>query len=209
VTDYVTRRIAKGQVRGIALQVIGDDLHLAYAFSREPIAQVRYLVVPTSSEPPGLEPLDGGTLSKDRTLTPEHVLSPPEQRAHEPTLGCTDNGCFVAWHAGPTHGAGVALVDGADGSVRWHKQFAPRGGHPRIARSSTGSLLLAWAEGGRLTVAPLGPDGVGQASKVARIVGEQPACSVAAGAKRGEWYLSWLDFEAGHLEPYVARIVCQ
>jgi serine/threonine-protein kinase len=30
-----------------------------------------------------------------------------------------------------------------------------------------------------------------------------------AGSKPGEWYLSWLDYETGHLEPYVARVQCK
>lgn len=206
-TDYVARRIARGQVRDIALEVLGDELHFAYAFVRDPLAQVRYQVVPRSSPPPGLSAPDGGKSSEDRTLGAEQILSPLRQRAHEPTLSCTGRGCFVAWHAAPPNGAGIAFLD-QQGAVRWHKPLAPRGGHPRIGHAPTGETLLAWSEGGRLTVAALGLDGVGPASKIARVVGEQPACSVAAGAKRGEWYLAWLDFEGGHLEPYVARIVC-
>jgi serine/threonine-protein kinase len=41
------------------------------------------------------------------------------------------------------------------------------------------------------------------------VVGDQPPPAVSAGSKQGEWYLAWSDFEAGHLEPYVARILCQ
>ncbi|MBW2526233.1 MAG: serine/threonine protein kinase [Deltaproteobacteria bacterium] len=209
VTDYVARRVARGQIRDIAMQARGERIHVAYAFARDPIAQVRYQILPHDTPPPGLETPDGGKSTEDRTLATERVLSPPEQRAHEPTLGCIDQGCFVAWHAGSSHGAGIAFIDGGDGEVRWHKQFAPRGGHPRIAVAKDGAVLLAWSEGGRLTVAPLDENGVGPTSRVARVVGEQPACSLTAGAHPGEWYMAWLDFEAGHLEPYVARFQCK
>jgi serine/threonine-protein kinase len=68
---------------------------------------------------------------------------------------------------------------------------------------------LAWAESGRLHSAALGREGVGPGSKVARVVGEQAAPSIAAGSNKGEWYVSWLDFEQGHKEPYAIRMLCQ
>ena len=39
--------------------------------------------------------------------------------------------------------------------------------------------------------------------------GDQPTPSIIAGEKPGEWYVAWLDYEAGHLEAYGARLVCK
>ena len=35
------------------------------------------------------------------------------------------------------------------------------------------------------------------------------ALASRAGSKPGEWYLAWLDYEAGHLEAYAARVQCK
>ena len=51
--------------------------------------------------------------------------------------------------------------------------------------------------------------GVGAPTRIARISGEQPAPSITAGTKPGEWYVAWLDYETGHLEPYAARVLCK
>jgi serine/threonine-protein kinase len=47
------------------------------------------------------------------------------------------------------------------------------------------------------------------AARIARIGSDSPPPSIAVGAKPGEWLVAWLDFEAGHLEPYAARVVCK
>ena len=66
-----------------------------------------------------------------------------------------------------------------------------------------------WFEGGFVTTASIGQGGVGAPSRVARVTGDQPTPSIAPGRKPGEWYLAWLHFEAGHLEPFTARIQCR
>ena len=52
-------------------------------------------------------------------------------------------------------------------------------------------------------------DGVGPTTLFARVSKGQPPPSIAPGAKPGEWYIAWLDYEAGYLEPYAARVQCQ
>ena len=75
--------------------------------------------------------------------------------------------------------------------------------------NANGEAQIAWFERGNVMTASIGRDGVGVPSKVARISGDQPPPSIAAGAKAGEWYIAWLDFETGHLEPYAARVQCR
>jgi hypothetical protein len=114
----------------------------------------------------------------------------------------------VAWH-GAQGDAGIAFVDATSGETRWQRLLGPRGTHPSLATSPDGEVRLVWSEGGRLSTAKLGPEGIGPPSKVARVVGNQPAATLAPGATPGEWYLAWLDFEAGRPEPYVARLRCR
>jgi serine/threonine-protein kinase len=66
-----------------------------------------------------------------------------------------------------------------------------------------------WFEGGRVVTAALAKDGLGPVTKMARVISDQPTPSITAGEKPGEWYIAWLDYEAGHLEPYAARVQCK
>jgi serine/threonine-protein kinase len=78
-----------------------------------------------------------------------------------------------------------------------------------VGVASGGQAQLVWYEGGRVLTASVSKDGMGTPSRVARISGEQPTPSIAAGQKPGEWYVAWLDYETGHLEPYAARVLCR
>ncbi len=207
LTDYVFRGRARGEVRALAAAAVEGRFHFAYALAREPHWQIRYQSVAADAQPPGLEPADAAAPG-DRTLTEELEVSPTNMRAVAPSLGCTRAGCFVAWHDALGAGAGVAFIDAPSGKLQWHKRFALRGGHPTIGVASGGELRLVWNENGRVITASLGREGIGPQSRIARVVGEQPAPSVAAGSEPGEWTIAWRDFEAGHLEPYVARIRC-
>ena len=103
----------------------------------------------------------------------------------------------------------MAFIDGKTGKRQWHKRFTTKGRYPAVGVAPNGEASIAWFESGRVLVAPLGREGVGPSTKIARVVGRQPPPSIAPGAKRGEWYIGWLDFESGHREPYVVRIACQ
>ena len=78
-----------------------------------------------------------------------------------------------------------------------------------MAVAATGQAQMVWFEGGKVLTAAITRDGVGTPTRIARISGEQPTPSIAAGSKPGEWYLAWLDYETGHLEPYAARVQCK
>ncbi len=147
----------------------------------------------------------------DRAVGTLRPITPEKDKADTPSLACTENGCFLAWHGEKTPGGGgayVAFVDGKNGQKIWNKRFAMQGGRPSVATSSDGNARIAWYENGRVRFAALGRDGVGPSSLVARIAGDQPRPSITRGANDHDWAVAWLDFEAGHLEPYAARISC-
>jgi serine/threonine-protein kinase len=208
LVDYVPQPTKRRSVRAMSVATTSGRVHVVYAYTQEPLGQIRYQAIDESTAPPGLEPAKPSGKAADRTLGKELIVSPRNARAVDPTLGCTEDGCFVAWHQ-PQGGGGVALIDPKTGEPRWHRALSPRATHPAVGVSPEGEARLAWVEGGRLATAALGVDGVGPASRIARVIGEQPPPAVAAGAERGEWYLTWLDFEAGQQEPYVARVRCR
>ena len=102
------------------------------------------------------------------------------------------------------------IVPGAKTELVVHaSQWAPQRVTVPAGKPDAGEIQLAWVESGRLLTASLGREGVGPVSKVARVVGEHPPPSIAPGAKAGEWYIAWLDYEQGYREPYAVRVECQ
>jgi len=60
----------------------------------------------------------------------------------------------------------------------------------------------------RLRMAQLTRDGLGAVTSLSRVSGFQPQPDVAAGEKRGQWYISWRDYESAHLEVFALRTDC-
>jgi serine/threonine-protein kinase len=121
--------------------------------------------------------------------------------------------CILVWHGEPQGGGGAyaAFIDPAKAQPIWKKKFSPKGAHPAIGMTATGQAQLAWYEGTRVATASVTRDNVGQITKFARVTGEQPVPSIAAGTRSNEWLIAWLDYETGqpgHLEPYAARVSC-
>ena len=90
----------------------------------------------------------------------------------------------------------------------WRKKLAEKGGHPTLAASPDGEVGVAYFERGSVRVATLTRDGVGAPSTVAKVSGDQPRPTLAAGHSKGEWFVAWQDTEATHSEVYVARVAC-
>jgi serine/threonine-protein kinase len=91
----------------------------------------------------------------------------------------------------------------------WRNKFSRTGSHPAVAVSATGQAQVVWFEGGKVMTASINRDTIGPPSRIARISGDQPMPSIAAGSKPGEWYLAWQDYETGHLEAFAARVLCK
>jgi hypothetical protein len=208
LSDYVARGSVSPMITHVSSTARGNQVHLAYTVSMDRKRQIRMQTVAADSAPPGLEDEEA---KEDRTVGHEIAITQRRNSAINPSIGCVDEGCYIAWQFTLRGGAGVAFVETATKKVQWHKRFTMVGKNPTVAASPTGDVQLVWHEGGRLITSSLSRSGLGPRSKIAKVVGSQPPASLAPGPKRGEWYVAWLDYESGsgHLEPYATRIVCQ
>ena len=127
-----------------------------------------------------------------------------------PAIACGTEGCFLAWH-GESGGAYAALIEPVLGRVLWRKKFAPLGGHPSLASSSTGQVEVAYYEKGFVRIAQLTRDDGSEprCRTIGRITNEQPRPSIASGSQKGEWLVAWQDFESGHTEAFATRLQCR
>ena len=125
----------------------------------------------------------------------------------QPRIACGASGCFVVWDD-EGGGALAAFVDKAKGESLWHREFSRGGARPAVGVAPDGAIV-AWYEKSRVRVAKMTRDGVEKPSTLARVGGYQPYPAIVAGAEQGEWYVSWRDYEAGHLESFVIRAKCQ
>jgi serine/threonine-protein kinase len=222
LTDLVSSGAARSRARLPALASAGGALQLVYRLERDPQRLVQAMRILPSMLEKGLGPRDTNARSAvplpagrapakvDRTLAEATLVNGDRARADGPAMACGGGSCFVVWHGDPgTGGTSAALLDPTTGKPIWRKRFSASGTRPAVAARPDGGAQIAWLEGGFVTTASIGQEGVGAPSRVARVTGDQPAPSIAPGRKPGEWYLAWLHFEAGHLEPFAARIQCR
>ncbi|WP_437568742.1 protein kinase domain-containing protein [Sorangium sp. So ce542] len=209
LTDVTPTGPSKPRVRLPSIAVTSDVMHLAFRFDRDPMRVIQYMRLPLASADKGLPPAAPGKRA-DRALGELSLVNSDRARSDSPSLACGAAGCFVVWHGeAPIGGASAAYIDPAKGQPLWRKRFSKTGARPSIAIAPSGQAQLVWFEQGRMLTASINRDGIGAPTKFARVSGDQPAPAISPGAKPGEWYVAWLDYEAGHLEPYAARIQCR
>jgi serine/threonine-protein kinase len=217
--------VNKSRARLPVLAAAGGALHVVYRLEREPYRLIeamrllpshleKGLALRDSAAPPSRSPLPlpaGRAPARvDRTLAEATLVNTDRARGDTPSLSCGGGACYLVWHGDPpAGGASAALIDPSNGKVIWRKHFTKAGGHPAVAARPDGTAQLVWFEGGYVATAGIGQGGVGPATRIARVTGDQPTPSIAPGRKPGEWYLAWLHYEAGHLEPFAARIQCR
>jgi serine/threonine-protein kinase len=208
-TDYVGKR--PPVVRNPSVAIASNALYVTYELDRDPKQHlIQRLRVPLGSPEltTGLEPLKAPRgPRKDRELGDVQVVNEDKAPSNAPDMACGSEGCFLAWN-GEQGGAYVALVDPDRGRVMWRKLLAAKGSHPSLSSSSSGQVMVAYFEAGRIRLATLSRDGVGTPSPVAKITGDQPRPSLAS-ARPGEWLVAWQDAEERHSEVYAARVVCK
>jgi serine/threonine-protein kinase len=135
-------------------------------------------------------------------------LSTNDRDKHvDPRIVCDADHCYVVWNE-EKGGAFAALVDRKKGQTMWHREFSRTGSAPSLAPAPNGAMLV-WYEASRVKMAPMTRDGVDTPSSLAKVGGFQPFAAIAAGTKPGQWYISWRDYESGHLENFVVRAECQ
>jgi serine/threonine-protein kinase len=157
----------------------------------------------------GLEPTKKSDVHGDRTQGEVALVNTDKSRADSPILACGGGLCFLVWNGEQGGGASAAFIDPSKAQPIWRKRFARGGAHPSVAVSATGQAQVVWYEGGKVVTAAITRDGVGAPTRFARVSGDQPPPSISAGDRAGEWLISWLDYEAGHLEAYAARVRCK
>jgi serine/threonine-protein kinase len=204
-TDFIPVGSGKPRVRLPSIATHGDALYATFRLERDPTRAVYVLRIPIAEAGKGLGPAPSG--KTDRTLGEATLGNADKTKADSPSIACGGEGCVAMWHAEMQGGLfGLGLEGGK--AQPWRKKLS-KGARPAIAFAASGQGQVVWFEGGRVVTASLAKDGLGPVTKIARVISDQPTPSITAGEKAGEWYIAWLDYEAGHLEPYAARIQCR
>jgi serine/threonine-protein kinase len=208
-TEYALRPL-KAKARTPSLGTSGGFLNIVFGFERGDQHAVHRLRI-GSSDPvleKGLEPAPPATAGReDRELGESTTVSLDKSKADLPQIDCGAEGCFLVWHE--PLGVYAGYMDAARGQVLWRKKLDVRGTHPALAIAPSGAAVAAWFEGGKVKLAILGRDGVGAPTVVARANGDPLAPSLSSGGAPGEWFVTWLNSETGHVEPYAARVLCK
>ena len=210
-TDFVPAGPMKPRARLPSLAVGGGALQIAFKLERDQQRSfIQRIRLPFGDAGKGLEPEKKGAKKADRTIGELSLVNTDKAKADSPALSCGVSGCFVTWHGDGGGGAWEAVIDPTKAQPTSRHKVGKAGGRPAVAIAPSGQAQVVWFEQNTVLTATLNRDGdVGTAVKIGRVVGDKPTPSLVAGSKPGEWYVAWLDYEAGHLEPYAARVLCK
>jgi serine/threonine-protein kinase len=214
-TDYPPRG-GKPRVRYPSIGIASGFLDIVFRLERDPQRLIQLLRINTtdpalvrgiepSAEKPSPKDKDA---SRDRELGDAQAVSGEREKGDTPRIDCVTEGCFLVWHA-DGGGANAAYMEATKGQILWRKKFDAKGARPTLAIAPSGAVQLAWFEGNRLKIAAMTRDGVGLPTTIARTLGDPAPPSVVPGGAPGEWYVTWLDAEAGHPELVGARALCK
>lgn len=208
-TDYDPFKGKQAKVDAPSIAISKANVFVSYTLERDKQFLVERMRLPVG----GLE-LQGSGLDKGAPTRGQHelgetlVVNDDKVGGEYSSIACSKDACFLVWHELEKGGAQAALVDPSRGTLLWRKRFAPHGGHPAVAAAADGQAEVVFYEAGRVRLASISRDGVGAPSTFGKTAGEPSRASIAAGHARGEWLVSWLDVEAGHTEPFLARLEC-
>jgi serine/threonine protein kinase len=202
-TDYEPE---KGRLPRVSVPTVGvsnANVFVGYALERDREHLIERMRVPMlGPDAPSTPPKGKAELGETATVNEEKI------GGDYPAVACTRDACYLVWHE-IDKGAQAALLDPVKGTLLWRKRFTPRGGHPAVVSSIDGQAAVAYYESSRVRLASISRDGVGTTSTFAKVTGDQPRPWIAPGRAHGEWYVAWLDLEAGHTEAFVARLQCR
>ncbi|MBI5537363.1 MAG: protein kinase [Deltaproteobacteria bacterium] len=185
--------------------ILGDRLLIAYLVERGRYHEILLQRIALADPQLARGVAEWGRPPRDMVVGAITKITPTALKVGPPEMACGEGACIIAWRSQPT-GSHLAMIDISTGAVKWRKVASPQGTQVGVGLDDKGGGLAAWYEDGRVRVAPLGEDGVGPASAVGRVHGDQPSPSVAW--NNGAWVVGWTSFEAGHPEPYLARVTC-
>jgi eukaryotic-like serine/threonine-protein kinase len=208
LTEFVPDKGQEALAGKADAAIVDNTLNIVFELENRKYASIKMLRVPLDSKE-----LEGGLNEVFKQEETRHVgqlidVSRADGKHGQPRISCVAEGCFVVWD-NEGAGATASFVNGETGEPIWYREFAPKGARPGLGRATDGSTLLVWYENGRVRAAALNRDGIGKHSILGRVSGYQPYPEVIPGNKRGQWYVSWRGFEAGHLEAFVARTQCK
>ena len=205
-TDYEADKGKSPRVSSPSVAVSSANVFVSYALERDKQHLVERMRIPLTS--PDLVTGLSGSAKTSRELGEVTTTSEDKIGSDFPAITCNKDACFLVWHE-LDKGAQAAVIDPVRGTLLWRKRFAPRGGHPAVATTPDGNAEVAYYEGGRVRVATISRDGVGTTTTFAKVTGDPPRPWLAPGRARGEWFVAWLDVEAGHSEAFVSRLTCR
>ena len=196
--------------RGDATQpfatVWGNQLFVSYRYEQgTQTTEIRLLRIPLDSGIFSGESL--ATVVDEDSWAGESITLRSQPKQAEPSMVCDGEGCLVVWDD-ENGGAFAGYVPANQNATLWHREFSTKGKRPVVARNAKGDITVAYFAGDRLFLAPAGKDGMGEPSVISRVSGFQPSPTLIAGETEGDWLMSWRDYEAGHLEIFVARAHC-
>jgi serine/threonine-protein kinase len=206
---------------GVKVSASKPDVAVAHGtlfvvFALETATETRPMLLRVKLDDPELSSAPGDpALDKKRkrnkgdwTVGTTKPLAPAAKGKNaQPRIACSTEGCFAAWDD-ENAGANLAFIDKDRGEAIWHREISRRGARPAVAVSGS-SAAVAWYESSRVKIALISRDTLGEPSVLARVSGHQPYPAITPGLEPGQWYISWRDYEAGHLEAFVVRAGCQ
>jgi serine/threonine-protein kinase len=205
-TDYEADKGKSPKVSAPSIAVSGANIFVSYALERDKQHLVERMRVPFTS--PDLAAGLQGSSKTSRVMGDVTDSNEDKVGGDFPAISCNKDACFLVWHE-IDKGAQAALIDPVKGTMLWRKRFAPRGGHPAVTTTPDGLAEVAYYEGGKVRVAAISRDGVSTTSTFAKVTGDQPRPWIAPGRTKGDWFVAWLDVEAGHTEAFVSRLTCR
>jgi serine/threonine protein kinase len=208
-TDYQPEKGKPVHISSPTAAVSSANLFIAYSLERDREHLVERMRLQLgSAELADLAEARGGLPKGKTELGDVSVVNEDRVGGDYPAIACTKDACYLVWHESDK-GAQAALLDPVKGTLLWRKRITQRGGHPAVAASVEGQAEVVFYEAGRVRMASISRDGVGTTSTFAKVTGDEPRPWIAPGRARGEWYVAWLDLEAGHTETFVARLQCR
>lgn len=220
LTDYVAPppkpkpKSPPMRVRYPSVAVVANTLLVAYKLenSHGKTHSIMRMRVPLASAGQGLEE-SSDPKREHRVLGDVSMVSEEKVSTDAPDIACGNDGCFVVWHE-EGGGASIAKIDPIANRVLWRKKLADkgRGGRPALGVNN-GQVAVAWYERPYIKFSVVNDGGpVLPPSSVFRIHDpSNPRASIAAGANRNEWYMTWQDSDAprGASEIYASRLTCR